>query len=90
MTAKRGEPRRAVVILGEDDNDRKTIQILVAALRPDISCGDMKPLRKPMALVRNVPPSRLPSQADRDEIATLKVRFRFDAIRYIFTAVSGA
>jgi hypothetical protein len=61
----RGESRRAVVILGEDDNDRKTIQILVAALRPDISRADMKPLRKPMALVRNVPAHRLPSQADR-------------------------
>jgi hypothetical protein len=65
MTAKRGEPPRTVVILGEDENDRKAIQILVAALRPDIARGDMKPLRKPMALVRNVPPDRLPSQADR-------------------------
>jgi hypothetical protein len=65
MTVNRGESRRTVVILGEDDNDRKTIQILVAALRPDISRGDMKPLRKPMALVRNVPPQRLPTQADR-------------------------
>lgn len=62
MTAGRGS---VVVILGEDDNDRKTIQILVAALRPDIPRGALKPLRKPMALVRNVPPQRLPNQATK-------------------------
>jgi hypothetical protein len=62
-------PRRAarptIVILGEDDNDRRSIQILVAGLRPDLERGILKPLRKPMALVRNVPPARLPSQAVR-------------------------
>ncbi|NJP31926.1 hypothetical protein [Micromonospora thermarum] len=53
------------MILGEDDNDRKAVQVLVAALRPDIPRGALKPLRKPMALVRNVPPQRLPSQANK-------------------------
>lgn len=57
--------RSVVVILGEDDNDRKSLQILVAALRPDIPRGELKPLRKPMALVRNVPPQRLPAQATK-------------------------
>lgn len=65
MTAGRGDQRSVVVILGEDDNDRKTIKILVAALRPDIPRGSLKPLRKPMALVRNVPPQRLPTQATK-------------------------
>ncbi|WP_341720388.1 hypothetical protein QQG74_12145 [Micromonospora sp. FIMYZ51] len=54
-----------MVILGEDDNDRKAIQTLVAALRPDIPRGALKPLRKPMALVRNIPPQRLPTQATK-------------------------
>ncbi|MFY1585845.1 hypothetical protein ACN267_15190 [Micromonospora sp. WMMD734] len=65
MTARRGDNRSVVVILGEDDNDRRTIQILVAALRPDIPRGALRPLRKPMSLVRNVPPQRLPSQSTK-------------------------
>ncbi|WP_444947126.1 hypothetical protein [Micromonospora ureilytica] len=65
MTPRQRQQPKTVVILGEDDNDRKTIAVLVAALRRDISRSDLKPLRKPMALVRNVPPSRLPSHADR-------------------------
>lgn len=65
MTAQRTKQRSIVVILGEDDNDRKSLQILVAALRPDLPRGSLKPLRKPMALVRNVPPQRLPTQATK-------------------------
>jgi hypothetical protein len=65
MMARRGEHRSVVVILGEDDNDRKTIQVLVAALRPDIPRGALKPLRKPMSLVRDVPLQRLPSKATK-------------------------
>jgi len=64
MTPRKA-PRATVVILGEDDNDRRSLQILVAGLRPDLDRGVLKPLRKPMALVRNVPPDRLPSQAVR-------------------------
>ncbi|MFI7080331.1 hypothetical protein ACIBO1_23805 [Micromonospora sp. NPDC049903] len=56
---------QTVVILGEDDNDRQAIAVLVAALRTDIPRANLKPLRKPMALVRNVPPGRLPGHATR-------------------------
>lgn len=65
MTMRRGQERSVVVILGEDDNDRRSIQILVGALRPDIPRGLLRPLRKPMALVRNVRPQRLPSQVTK-------------------------
>ncbi|MFD6609644.1 hypothetical protein ACFWD1_12195 [Micromonospora chalcea] len=54
-----------IVVLGEDDNDRQAIRVLVAALRADIGRGGLKPLRTPMALVRNVPPERLPRHADK-------------------------
>ncbi|NYH41348.1 hypothetical protein HNR22_001075 [Micromonospora jinlongensis] len=57
--------RPLVVVLGEDDNDRQAIRVLVAALRPDIGRGGLKPLRVPPALVRNVPPNRLPRHADK-------------------------
>lgn len=63
MTTRRGGQHAVVVILGEDDHDRKSIQALVAALRPEIPRALLKPLRKPMALVRNVPAQRLPGQA---------------------------
>lgn len=65
MTATQRKHCKTIVVLGEDDNDRKAILILVAALREDIARADLRPLRKPMALVRNVPPSRLPNQAAR-------------------------
>ncbi|HWG98788.1 MAG TPA: hypothetical protein VNV66_05580 [Pilimelia sp.] len=64
MTPRKA-PQRVVVILGEDDNDRRSVRILVSGLRPDLDRSVFKPLRKPMALVRNVPPDRLPSQAVR-------------------------
>ncbi|MFI7521361.1 hypothetical protein [Micromonospora globbae] len=76
MTAKSREQSKAVVILGEDDNDRKSISILLAALRRDISRADHAPLRKPMALVRNVPPSRLPKHADRVAVLLRAVAVR--------------
>ncbi|MFV2127403.1 hypothetical protein ACFHWS_23125 [Micromonospora sp. LOL_013] len=52
-------------MLGEDDNDRQVVCILVSALRPDLPKGSLKPLRKPMALVRKVPLDRIPSQTTR-------------------------
>ncbi|GAA3726868.1 hypothetical protein GCM10022225_05080 [Plantactinospora mayteni] len=82
MTGKRGAPPRAVVILGEDDNDRQAIKILVAALRPDLGTG-IQTLRKPMALVKNVPPERLPSKAQRDGALLRAVHAR-KPIRCVF------
>jgi hypothetical protein len=83
MTARRSEPGRIVVILGEDDNDRKTLKILIAALRPDLARGSLRDLRKPMALVRNVPPERLPSQASR-VAALLRAVNKREPVRCVF------
>jgi len=54
-----------VVILGEDDNDSKTLKVLIAALRPDLPAGSLRTLRDPITLVKNVPPGQLPAKATR-------------------------
>jgi hypothetical protein len=71
------------VILGEDDNDRKTLKVLISALRPDLPAGALRDLRKPIALVKGIPPARLPGQAARVS-AVLRATNRREPIRCIF------
>lgn len=65
MKTDRNKDDGQVVVLGEDDHDRKAIKILVSALRPDLRPSAFNTLRKPIALVKNVPPARLPDQTIR-------------------------
>jgi hypothetical protein len=83
MTAKRTGQRGVVVILGEDDNDRKAIKILIAGLRPDLEPGVLRPLRKPMALVKNIAPQQLRDKATRDA-ALLRAQNVREPIRCVF------
>jgi hypothetical protein len=57
--------RGMIVVLGEDENDRQSIRTLICGMRADISRGEVKALREPMALVKNLPPDKLPPKAKR-------------------------
>jgi hypothetical protein len=82
VSKARGQQQSIVVVLGEDDNDRQVVCILVSALRPELPKGSLKPLRKPMALVRKVPPDRIPSQTSR-----VSAVLRAQAVRFPIRAV---
>jgi hypothetical protein len=80
---KRTKPAEEVVILGEDDNDRKTLKVLIAALRPDLPDGSLRPLREPITLVKGIPPDRLPTKATKVS-ALLRARNHVAPIRCVF------
>lgn len=59
------ESGEQIIVFGEDDNDRKSIKILLCGLRPDITPGSVKPLREPIALVKDIAPDRLRKRTER-------------------------
>ncbi|BCB76178.1 hypothetical protein GCM10022251_68500 [Phytohabitans flavus] len=77
------KPGERIVILGEDDNDRKTLKVLIAALRPDLPAGSLRDLREPITLVKGVPPERLPTKATKVS-AVLRAYNRREPIRCVF------
>ena len=54
-----------IVVLGEDDHDRRALKTLLCGLRPDIPAGRVRPLREPMALVKDVTRERIPAKTVR-------------------------
>lgn len=83
MAAGRRKPQEQVVILGEDDNDRKTLKVLIAALRPDLPPGSLRDLREPITLVKGMRPEGLRDKATRVS-AVLRANNRVAPTRCVF------
>jgi hypothetical protein len=79
-TGRNRRPRRRsiVLIFGESENDRATIEEFFRALRPDF-VEIIKPLRDPLLLIKDASPANLPRRAEilaaavRSEELTSKV-----------------
>lgn len=54
----------AVLVFGEDANDRDAVVELLGGLRPDIPRNEIRPLRKPLALVKGMQPDKARKRHD--------------------------
>lgn len=68
--------REVVLVFGESENDRRAIQHLVVALRPDLE-GAVEPRRSPLVLIKGALPKKQKSNAaEIASIAKLEQRTR--------------
>lgn len=74
MSRRGAAANAAVLVFGESDNDIRSVVHLIAALRPDLATS-LKPRRRPLVLIKNVRPEKLPAQtqAVKDVVAAARV-----------------